>query len=303
MVEQNQFKFAEDLDDVKTAVQGQLADPKEAAKRKARKARLQREAGREGTEKPGRIVFRLMPASAPTRARPWTERASLTTSSPAPKPRPPADAAPFNSEANLIFCSARGNRQKGAKRETLRALHPEYLRKVFASADRAEVEKRIVEDIFPLLENPRDFTNFANLRRDHPDRAPAPCATPCLCPDLRARVVREFLRTENKARVNGTQKFFARKVRESLQRRYRDKGWARPDEKRKPRVEVVRVPARDVSLARAALLPAEWQKPRDREQRRDEPHRRRRHDLRRRPRTQLRTGPKNPPRFLSRRPK
>ena len=264
VVEQNQFKFAEDLDDVKTAVQGQLADPKEAARRKARKARLQREAGREETEKPDRII------SDSCGVCPYAGEALDGTGEfdhivPRAETAASGGRGAFNSEANLIFCSARGNRQKGAKRETLRALHPEYLRKVFASADRAEVEKRIVSDIFPLLENPRDFTNFANLRRDHPDRARA-LRHALFVPDLRARVVREFLRTENKARVNGTQKFFARKVRESLQRRFAEKGWLRPDEKRKPRVEVVRVPSRDVSLARAALLPAEWQKPRDREQ-------------------------------------
>ena len=264
VVEQNQFKFAEDLDDVKTAVQGQLADPKEAARRKARKARLRSEAGREETEKPGRII------SDSCGVCPYTGEALDGTGEfdhivPRAETAASGGRRAFNSEANLIFCSARGNRQKGAKRETLRALHPEYLRKVFASADRAEVEKRIRKDIAPLLENPRDFTNFANLRRDHPDRARA-LRHALFVPGLRARVVREFLRTENKARVNGTQKFFARKVRESLQRRFAEKGWLRPDEKRKPRVEVVRVPARDVSLARAALLPAEWQKPRDREQ-------------------------------------
>ena len=264
VVEQNQFKFAEDLDDVKTAVQGQLADPKEAARRKARKARLRSEAGREETEKPDRIV------SDSCGVCPYAGEALDGTGEfdhivPRAETAASGGRGAFNSEANLIFCSARGNRQKGAKRETLRALHPEYLRKVFASADRAEVEARIRKDIAPLLENPRDFTNFANLRRDHPDRARA-LRHALFVPDLRARVVREFLRTENKARVNGTQKFFARKVRESLQRRFAEKGWLRPDEKRKPRVEVVRVPARDVSLARAALLPAEWQKPRDREQ-------------------------------------
>ena len=264
VVEQNQFKFAEDLDDVKTAVQGQLADPKEAARRKARKARLRSEAGREETEKPDRIV------SDSCGVCPYAGEALDGTGEfdhivPRAETAASGGRGAFNSEANLIFCSARGNRQKGAKRETLRALHPEYLRKVFASSDRAEVEARIRKDIAPLLENPRDFTNFANLRRDHPDRARA-LRHALFVPDLRARVVREFLRTENKARVNGTQKFFARKVRESLQRRFAEKGWLRPDEKRKPRVEVVRVPARDVSLARAALLPAEWQKPRDREQ-------------------------------------
>ena len=251
VVEQNQFKFTEDLDDVKKSVQNQLADPKEVKRRKIRQARLRRAAEQVETEKPDRIVGDSR-GVCPYAGKALNGGGEFDHIVPRADTKNSGGSAAFNSEANLIFCSTRGNREKGAKRTTLDELHPEYLRAVFETENRAEVEKQIREN----LPDPRDFTNFADLRRDHPEKARA-LRHALFLPDLRPQIIRDFLRTENKARVNGTQKFFARKVWESLKRRFRELGW------REPRFDIIRVHARDVAVARRALLPPEWKKPRN----------------------------------------
>ena len=254
-VEQNQFKFTEDLDDVKNAVQ-QGIDPKEIKRRKARKAWLKQAGQREADEKPDRIREDACGVCPYTGESLKGVAGEFDHIVPRAETKASGGRSAFNSEANLIYCSPAGNKGKGANQFILADLHPEYLRAVFETADRAEVEKRIRTDIDPLLNKPGDFTNFANLRRDHPQRARA-LRHALFLPELRAQVIHNFLRTENKARVNGTQKFFARKLCESLKRRFREKGW------KAPAFEIVRVHARDVSVARHALLPSEWKKPRD----------------------------------------
>ena len=267
LVEQNQFKFEEDLDDLK----GEPRDQAAKTRRKIRKARRQRGAEREKqfvSDKLARINEDAPNAPdggkiCPYTGEPFSGRGEIDHIVPRAESRKSVGGnAVLNGEANLIRCSAKGNRQKGDAVYGLKDLHPEYLRAVFQTADRAEVEKRIVADIFPLLENPAAFTNFANLRRDNPDAARA-LRHALFVPDLRPRIIAVFLRTEHRTRVNGVQKHFARKVCESIRRRLEaDKD----DNREKLSFEIVRVPAREVAIARRDLLPDEFQKPRDGEQ-------------------------------------
>ena len=259
IVEQNQFKFAEDLDDVKTRAQeSENIDPRERERRIARKKQrgaLALAEEREGAEKIERILADS-PGICPYTGETISGRGEIDHIIPRAQTRKfLSGTSALNGEANLIRCSAEGNLQKGDADFWLADIHPEYLRKVFGANSPAEAEKRIIADVFPLLENPRAFTNFANLRRDHPEQAVA-LRHALFVEELRPQVARNFLRNDHKTRVNGTQKFFARKLCEALKRRFKERGWDAP------KFDIVRVQARDVAAARRALLPPEWKKPR-----------------------------------------
>ena len=169
----------------------------------------------------------------------------------------------FDSEANLIGCSRTGNQNKGANIYLLDMLHGNYLREVFGSNDVEMITQRIREKVSPLLADSRRYTSFAELHKEDFD------AAVCLrhglfVADLREKIIRSILSTERMARVNGTQRFLAKKIWEFLSHRlgvtFDQKGENNKGEnKNRVRRKLVRADAVDVHAARM-LLPSEWHK-------------------------------------------
>ncbi len=112
----------------------------------------------------------------------------------------------FNNEANLIWCSRKGNRQKGDKRYTLAQIAPAYLERQFGSADidtvRAQLQRTIntLPDGFPFQELSKEQQRAVRhaLFLDTSDPA--------------WQKVARSLAEQQKARVNGTQAWLARRI-------------------------------------------------------------------------------------------
>ena len=65
----------------------------------------------------------------------------------------------FNSKANLIYCSANGNRKKLNNRYYLKDLNEKHLKEIFKTTDIEKIQKQIKEG----LDSIEKFTNFENL--------------------------------------------------------------------------------------------------------------------------------------------
>ncbi len=112
----------------------------------------------------------------------------------------------FNNEANLIWCSHRGNRQKGDKRYTLAQLAPAYLERQFGSADIDTVRAHLQRTITSL---PDGFL-FQELSEKQ-QRAVRHALFLDASDPAWQKVIRS-LAEQQKARVNGTQAWLARRI-------------------------------------------------------------------------------------------
>lgn len=124
----------------------------------------------------------------------------------------------FNSEANLIWCSRKGNQDKREKVYYLKDLSPVYLSAVFGENSVTEVSKRI-ESILSSLSSDFIFEALSDEQRAAVRHALF------LSEDSPARQKVELkLASQNTARVNGTQAYLARKIIEHLDKML--KRWA-----------------------------------------------------------------------------
>ncbi len=112
----------------------------------------------------------------------------------------------FNNEANLIWCSRKGNQQKGDKRYTLTQLAPAYLERQFGSADADTVRAQLQRAIDTL---PDGFL-FQELSEEQ-QRA-VRHALFLDASDPAWQKVARSLAEQQKARVNGTQAWLARRI-------------------------------------------------------------------------------------------
>ncbi|MFP4615256.1 MAG: type II-B CRISPR-associated RNA-guided endonuclease Cas9/Csx12 [Thiohalorhabdus sp.] len=117
----------------------------------------------------------------------------------------------FQSEANLIYCSARGNQAKGDQLYTLDDLHSDYLSAQFGTDDRRVVAENIRETLQPFLLETRSFTSLHDLESG----AQRALRHGLFLPDLRDGLLR-LLASYHKARVNGTQGWFVRRFERAL---------------------------------------------------------------------------------------
>jgi Zn-finger nucleic acid-binding protein len=73
----------------------------------------------------------------------------------------PQSQGVYNSKANMIYCSTKGNRDKNNQNYTLENLSPKHLEKIFKTENLEEIKEIIKKGINNVNKN--DFTNFDNL--------------------------------------------------------------------------------------------------------------------------------------------
>ena len=104
----------------------------------------------------------------------------------------------FNHEANLIYCSREGNQKKGNMTYGLESLHDKYLKAVFGTSDRKEINERIglslndLKGTFVFSELPEHIQ--INIRHG------------LFCKDHYTEVL-SLISSQDKAKVNGTQSY------------------------------------------------------------------------------------------------
>lgn len=117
----------------------------------------------------------------------------------------------FNGEGNLINAHIQGNQNKGKDRKKLSEIHPRYKQEIFNTTDNNQIIDFIDREIkgikryktFTLLTNSQQkaFKNALFLFEERPD--------------IYEKVER-WLQTDQSSRVNGTQKYLAKKIQEKL---------------------------------------------------------------------------------------
>lgn len=120
----------------------------------------------------------------------------------------------FDAEANLIAVSRDGNRAKGRRDYTLDDLHDAYLRAVFGTADRNAIRKQIDSTVREWLAQ-KDNSAFHQL----PRATRQAIRHGLFIPELRPDILRE-LDFQNRTRVNGTQRWFIRRLLHWLARAF-----------------------------------------------------------------------------------
>lgn len=113
----------------------------------------------------------------------------------------------FNSEANLICVSRRGNQLKADKRYELSNLHKNYLNAVFGSSDIDTVTSIIEDEVSRLVKSNR--LRYFELLSDKEQNAVRHALFLSDGSAARRAVLRELAAT-NRTRVNGTQAWFVR---------------------------------------------------------------------------------------------
>lgn len=139
----------------------------------------------------------------------------------------------FNSEANLIYCSGTGNHQKGDARWTFEQLKPKYLKEIFG--DETNIKQNIIDFIKSLNEN--DSISFHNLEEKEQNYL----RHALFISELDNQTF-PLLNTRYKAFVNGTQGYLGKQIRKLLQEKY-------------PNIQVktYQIPAQEVSQLRTVL--------------------------------------------------
>lgn len=113
----------------------------------------------------------------------------------------------FNSEANLIYCSSRGNHRKGDREYFLQDLDRGYLKAQFGTADLAEIHKKIQEAVSPYLNRERRLRAFSELSENEQTAF----RHALFDQQLRDAVI-PVLEHRVKTRVNGTQAWLAKRI-------------------------------------------------------------------------------------------
>lgn len=154
----------------------------------------------------------------------------------------------YNSEANLIYVSTRGNTDKNKQTYSLEDLKPNYLIKQFGTKNTAAITTRIETTLRPYFDRHKGYTSFLDLEPEE-----QLCLRHALfVPNLRREAI-ALLSTQTKARVNGTQKWFARRIIQHLKHALAKTSNTGAD----VTFSIHRVNAEDVHHARNVLAAAE----------------------------------------------
>lgn len=119
----------------------------------------------------------------------------------------------FNGEGNLINTHISGNQAKKGDIYKLSQLHHRYKQAMFNTLDDVAIAKWIEGIINPMPKN--SYTTFNNLKKDEQKIAFKHALFLPNENDAYKKVV-DWLRTDQSARVNGTQKYLAKKIQEKL---------------------------------------------------------------------------------------
>lgn len=125
----------------------------------------------------------------------------------------------FDAEANLIFAHRHCNAAKGRKDYTLDNLAPSYLQAVFGRSDPGHVRNQIAAQTDSWAADKRDHRSFHQL----PPELRHAVRHALFVPGLRATVLARIAH-QNVARVNGTQRWFARQLASKLRKAFQRKG-------------------------------------------------------------------------------
>lgn len=165
----------------------------------------------------------------------------------------------FNSEANLIFVSRKGNQNKKDQLYTLSNLNRNYLRKQFNTDDINLIESEIKSKVKALKENGR-LKRFELMSED--EQKYVRHALFLKPGDEARREVERSLGRRNQTLVNGTQQWFAGTLVENIKRILSDNGYSRIN------FSVRRMPAEGTSDCRRRLseIDSQFTKPASSEQ-------------------------------------
>lgn len=154
----------------------------------------------------------------------------------------------FDSEANLVLAHRHCNQRKGRRLFGLNDLAPAWLQRQFGTCSIEEVERAIAGDLEPWLEDRSERRSFHQLE----EALRRTIRHALFMPSLRDRVLVR-LAMQNVARVNGTQRWFGRRLVERIRSELAVRGIA-PD---RVRFSLHRIPANEVSSLRRRLSEAE----------------------------------------------
>jgi CRISPR system subtype II-B RNA-guided endonuclease Cas9/Csx12 len=124
------------------------------------------------------------------------------------------EATVFDSEANLIYVSPRGNQLKGDKHYSLSNLNAAYLSKIFGTSDTKAVEEKIEKEVKKLSDENR--LKFFELLTEE-QQAYVRHALFLDAGSEAREIVIDSLRNKRRTLVNGTQAWFLRRVIAKLQ--------------------------------------------------------------------------------------
>jgi CRISPR system subtype II-B RNA-guided endonuclease Cas9/Csx12 len=124
----------------------------------------------------------------------------------------------FNSEANLIYATKIGNQTKGGQRYTLANLNSDYLKKIFGTDNRNEVQNKIETEVKALIEDGKlkYFDLLTPWQQTCVRHALFLTPTPDADVNIQECIV-DALNNKIKTIVNGTQAWFVRQVMTKLQ--------------------------------------------------------------------------------------
>jgi len=124
----------------------------------------------------------------------------------------------FNSKANLIYCSSKGNREKSNKRYYLKNLNKKHLKEIFKTDSLDEIKNIIKENIKKI--DIDKFTNFENLSLK--EQIALRYALFCDENSNEFEKAKEIIKKDKlKTITNGTQKRLARLIFEKIKQKFK----------------------------------------------------------------------------------
>ena len=135
-------------------------------------------------------------------------------------PRSVTKGTMLNSELNLIYCSHKGNQNKGNKEYSLSNIHEKFLKHHFKTAILDKVIEEINKTIFEVAQKNREAQRNYIIADSLESSQRIRLKLALLDSTLRNKVI-PYLQTHSKALVNGTQAWFYKRLKKELESRFR----------------------------------------------------------------------------------
>ncbi|HOR43391.1 MAG TPA: type II-B CRISPR-associated RNA-guided endonuclease Cas9/Csx12, partial [Spirochaetota bacterium] len=207
-IEQNSFNFTSDLADIKRS-----SKRKDLLKRKEASQKREEEYF---TNKEQRIIY-ASKGLCPYTGEQLDVKGEIDHIIPRAKTKKISNTI-IDHEANLIYCSRKGNQIKKDKEYSLSNLNAKYLNNLYGTANTKDIETQIETSIEKIkkLRQTFVFTDLSeNEQRDFRHAF--------FCDKLKDSLL-DYLANQIKARVNGTQAFFAKLIIRKLRKHLESKG-------------------------------------------------------------------------------
>ncbi len=159
--------------------------------------------------------------------------------------------AVFNSEANLIYCSKKGNQDKTNKTKLLSDLNPDYLFKVFGTRDVNEIREKIGKEVNRIKNEYGSNIVFHALSENEQN-----CLRHALFLEHDSEIfkmVLALLNTRSSNIVNGTQGYFAKCLSSKILQNLSFNNWLN-DKGIKLDISFVKTPLDDNRIVRDKVL-------------------------------------------------